>query len=166
MRKTLTIFFASLVMVSALLGCQSTAMVERRSAPAPVVFVCEHGSVKSLISASLFNKIAEERGLPFRAVSRGLTPDASVPTKIVQALHGEGIEVETFKPTQLSSHDISAASRVIAIGVDLTPFDATASIPTERWDDLPASASADFAATRAAILGHIEATLNALQNER
>ena len=111
MRKTLTMFLADLVVLSALLGCQSTAAVQHQSELAPVVFVCEHGSVKSLISASLFNKVAEERGLPFRAVSRGITPDASVPSKIVQVLGAEGIDVEAFKPTRLASSVVSILPR-------------------------------------------------------
>ena len=46
---------------------------------AAVVFVCEHGSVKSLVAQEWFNRRAKERGLAVRAVSRGITPDASVP---------------------------------------------------------------------------------------
>jgi hypothetical protein len=42
--------------------------------PAPierVVFVCEHGSVKSLIASTYFNQRAKARGLAFAAVARG-----------------------------------------------------------------------------------------------
>jgi chromate transporter len=46
-----------------------------------VVFVCEHGSAKSVVAASLFDRMAKERGLPVRAISRGTTPDASVPAR-------------------------------------------------------------------------------------
>ena len=35
-----------------------------------VVFVCEHGTVKSVMAALWFNRLATERKLPFRAVSR------------------------------------------------------------------------------------------------
>ncbi|SRR6266404_3655563 len=39
--------------------------------PAHVVFVCEHGSVKSLIAMEYFNRSVQERGLAYRAVARG-----------------------------------------------------------------------------------------------
>lgn len=166
MRTTLALFLSNLVVAFTLLGCQSTSAAQPRSEIAPVVFVCEHGSVKSLIAASLFNKVADERGLPFRALSRGLTPDASVPPTIVQILREEGIEIENFKPSKLTSVDVSTASRVIAIGVDLSPFNSATGAPVERWNDLPASASADYAVTRAAMLGHIETILDQLQARR
>lgn len=37
-----------------------------------IVFVCLHGSVKSQMASAHFNRVARERGLPFRAVSRGV----------------------------------------------------------------------------------------------
>src|ERR1700741_2821321 len=46
---------------------------------APVLMICEHGSVKSVMAATLFNQAAIERKLPFRAIPRGVTPDAAVP---------------------------------------------------------------------------------------
>ena len=36
-----------------------------------VVFVCEHGAAKSVVATAYFNKLAAERGLPFRATFRG-----------------------------------------------------------------------------------------------
>jgi len=38
-----------------------------------VVFVCEHGAAKSVVATAYFNKLAAERGLPFRATFRGTT---------------------------------------------------------------------------------------------
>ncbi|MEN3348342.1 MAG: hypothetical protein V7632_1977 [Bradyrhizobium sp.] len=37
-----------------------------------VVFVCLHGVVNSQMAAAYFNKAAQERGLPYTAVSRGI----------------------------------------------------------------------------------------------
>jgi hypothetical protein len=50
-----------------------------------VVFVCEHGNVKSLMAASYFNTMAQARGLPFRAVSRGSAPDSDTVPDFVRA---------------------------------------------------------------------------------
>ena len=46
------------------------AQTPSRPNPA-VVFVCEHGAAKSVIATAYFNKLAAERGLPFRATFRG-----------------------------------------------------------------------------------------------
>ena len=46
-----------------------------------VLFVCEHGSTKSTVAAAHFNKLAGERGLKLRAVSRGTNPDEEVAPK-------------------------------------------------------------------------------------
>jgi chromate transporter len=51
---------------------ESTAKGEAK--PRLVVFVCEHGSAKSLVAASFFERLAKERGMPVRAISRGTFP--------------------------------------------------------------------------------------------
>jgi arsenate reductase len=117
----------------------------------PVVFVCQHGNVKSLMAASYFDRLAKERGLAFRAAARGVDPEAGVPPKIAQALGAEGFDVRSFESTQLSDADLGGATRVVAIGVDLGEVKAT----VETWNDIPA-ASADYAAARAALLRRVE----------
>src|SRR5258708_39677297 len=55
------------------LGCS----VSKSHTPAhdyQVLFVCEHGNVKSLIAASYFNQLARERRLALLAVARGSGP--------------------------------------------------------------------------------------------
>ncbi|HEX3528421.1 MAG TPA: hypothetical protein VH988_15260 [Thermoanaerobaculia bacterium] len=163
MHKALIVFGGLAAVALALLGSYGTAQGE--TATAPVVFVCEHGNVKSLIGASLFNRIAKERGLPFHAVARGVAPEESVPPKIVYALRGDGVEVAGFKPERLSSQDVSTAYRTVGIGVDLSAFSAGSHAPIERWDDVP-PASVDYAASRAALLRHIEVLLDQLWAKR
>lgn len=158
----LTLIAAILVSLG---GCQSTAPVQLEPTTVPVIFVCEHGNVKSLIAASLFEQVAKERGLPFRAVSRGLSPETSVPPKIADALRSDGVEVASFKPQPLTSLDLATASRVIAIGVDLSSFIGEAQVSTELWSDVP-PASVDYAASRAALLRHIDVLLDRLQTKR
>ena len=128
----------------------------------PVVFVCEHGSVKSLIAASLFDRTAEQRGLPFRAISRGVSPEEHVPPAIVTAMRGDGFEVEEFRPQLLQAEDVTGAERVVAIGVDLKARSAEARTPIQSWDDIP-PASVDYAAARAGLQRHIDALLDELQ---
>lgn len=143
-------------------NCQARAPLQPEPKAAQVVFVCEHGNVKSLIAASLFNQLAEERGLPFRGVSRGLNPEKDVPAKIADALRGDGVDVKGFKPQPLTPAEVAAASRVIAIGVDLTSFPRDEQVPTELWNDVP-PASIDYGASRAALLRHIGVLLDELQ---
>lgn len=152
-------FTAVLLMTPA---CQAQVAAIRVTASEPIVFVCEHGSVKSLIAASLFDRTAEKRGLPFRAVSRGVNPEESVPPRIAAALHEDGFDIEGFHPKGLATEDISGAKRVIAIGVDLADHANEARVPIQSWDDVP-PASVDYAAARAALQHHIDVLLDELQ---
>lgn len=158
--RTTTIALAILLMVASACQVQNTAT--RADMTGLVVFVCEHGSVKSLIAASHFARATEERRLPFRAVSRGVSPDDMVPPRIVAALREDGFEVEGFRPQRLAKKDVAGATRVVAIGVDLTAHADDARIPIQSWDDVPA-ASVDYAAARAALQHHIDELLGELQ---
>jgi arsenate reductase len=125
-----------------------------------VVFVCEHGSVKSVMAATLFNRSAEKRGSALRAVSRGVTPDSHVPVRIVDALKADGIDVAAFKPRPISEKDTANARRVIGIGVDpasLTPRGTA----TEAWTDVPDSSN--YPAARDALQRHVDALLDELR---
>jgi protein-tyrosine-phosphatase len=130
-----------------------------------VVFVCEHGSVKSLIAREWFNKRAGERGVGLRAVSRGLMPETRVPPAIVDALRNDGFDVSAFEPRAFSTADASAALRVVGIGVDLSSSAARGKAPLETWEGIP-PASESYLASRDALLARVEALLSALSAER
>ena len=52
--------------------CLLASMSMQAAAPRPaVIFVCEHGAAKSVVATAYFNKLASERGLPYRASFRG-----------------------------------------------------------------------------------------------
>ena len=123
-----------------------------------IVFVCEHGSVKSLIAMQLFNQAAVERGLAVRAISRGLTPDASVPPAIAAHLGKDGLAPKDFTPKAFSKADLPGAERVIAIGADVASLTRGSGVPVESWDDIPA-ASENYAASRDALRARIEKML-------
>jgi chromate transport protein ChrA len=125
----------------------------RSPAPERVVFVCEHGSVKSLVAAEWFNRLARERGLSPRAVSRGITPDATVPPAIVQAMARDGFEVGGFRPRALADSDLQGA-RVVSFGAAIPGSPAN----VETWLEVP-PATQDFAASRDAIKLRIERLL-------
>jgi protein-tyrosine-phosphatase len=127
----------------------------------PIVMVCEHGSVKSLVAASLFNQAAAARNLPYRAIARGMTPDSSVPPAIASKLKQEGFDVDRFTPTRVATTDLSRAARVVAIGVDLSAL-TPAKTSIDAWNDVPA-ASTDYAAAHASLKRHVDALLIDLQ---
>src|SRR2546428_13798126 len=81
-----------------------------------IVFVCEHGAAKSVIATAYFNKLAAERGLPYRATFRGTSPQAELSERTVQALHADRIVVPTGKPTAIGQADIEGATPIFAIG--------------------------------------------------
>ncbi len=98
-RKPAAVMVAAVIWLAGLTACQLArhdAAPDPIVAPGQIVFVCEHGSVKSLIAASLFERAAAERGLDVHAVSRGVSPDERVPAKIVAALGGEKFERREF----------------------------------------------------------------------
>lgn len=130
-----------------------------------VVFVCEHGNVKSLMAASYFNQLAAQRGLPFHAVSRGVAPDSTtVPTAIVAGLHTDGFDVSDFHPAKISNADVAGAARTVAISTDVPASVHVDEQAIERWTDVP-PASSDYDAARASLQAHVAALLDRLASK-
>jgi arsenate reductase (thioredoxin) len=147
-----------LLLSAAILGLGTPACAAPPKPPAThqVLFVCEHGNVKSLMAASYFNQLAQARGLPFQAVSRGLAPDsATVPDFVKKPMTAAGFDVSGFKPQALSDGDIAASDRVVAISTSLRSSDAVDASKVEQWSDVPA-ASVDYARARDSIKKHVE----------
>jgi hypothetical protein len=135
-----------------------------RAAANGVVFVCEHGSAKSLMAREWFNRLARERGLAWRASSRGLVPDPAVPAPIAQALRGDGFDVAGFTPLAVQPADF-AGTRVIAIGFDPARLGAPPGASVDSWEGIP-PASEGYAGARDALKARIEALLTALEASR
>jgi arsenate reductase len=133
-----------------------------RPAQEAVVFVCQHGNVKSLIAAEWFNRRAKERGIAVRATARGLTPENPVPPAIAARLRGDGLDVSGYEARPFAPADLEAASRVVLIGVEAPAWLAGKRAPAESWDGIP-PASERYEAARDALRARIEALLDALQ---
>jgi protein-tyrosine-phosphatase len=130
-----------------------------------ILFVCEHGNVKSLMAASYFNELAKARGLPFRAVARGVTPDSdAVPDFVKKPLAAEGFDVSRFRPQALAEEDITASDRVVAISTALPAGNALDQSKVEQWNDVPA-ASMDYARARDSIKAHVAELLQRLSTQ-
>lgn len=125
-----------------------------------VVFVCEHGSAKSLVAAAHFNEIARQRGLPWRAVSRGTVPDEEMAVAATKGLKADGLPVPEGKPAALTQADLDTAREVVLFAVDL-PSSLQPRLPPATWQVPPVSG--DYAAARAAIVARIEQLLTDLE---
>ena len=154
---SMRIALASLAMS---LGGQSFAADSSLNEPARVVFVCEHGSVKSLIAMVYFNRSAQERGLPYRAVARGTAPEPTVPGPVREGLHAAGFEVSEFVPQLFKASDVDGASLVVSFDQDI---DKTVGgrARHSRWDNLP-GVLANYARGRDAIVRHVDVLLDEL----
>jgi protein-tyrosine-phosphatase len=127
--------------------------------PTPnVLFVCLHGSAKSLIAAEEFRRLAGERGIKVGATSAGTEADSEVPPRVVQGLLAEGIDVRGRRPHQVTREDVATASRVVTFACDLGNL-APAGLALERWDDVPA-VSEDFKKARDVIVARVSRLLD------
>lgn len=129
---------------------------------ATVVFVCEHGTVKSVIALAHFERLVRERGLPFRAISRGTAPDARLPDFMIQRLRAEGFAVDAFVPSRFDSTALAGAVQIVSFDA---PSPVAAGVPVQRWDNLP-SVTADYARGSSAIKTRVEALVDSLATSR
>jgi len=141
-------------------GAQATRTA---SAPPTIVFVCEHGAAKSVIATAYFNKLAAERGLPYRATFRGTSPQAELSQRTVEALRADGVIVPDGKPTAIADTDVDRATHIFAIGCSL-PDSARRSGKASDWSDVPEDRG--YPAMRDAIVAHVVRLLDDLQKSR
>jgi arsenate reductase (thioredoxin) len=122
-----------------------------------VLFVCLHGSAKSLIAAEYFNRLAAARGLPARATSAGTEPDDVIPPRVTQGLGADGIDVQGRQPRRPMQADVDGSVVVVTFACDLGDL-ASRAPRIERWDDVPA-VSEDFKRARDVIVTRVTTLL-------
>ena len=129
-----------------------------------VVFVCEHGTVKSVVALAWFKRLSRERKLPFRAVSRGTAPDSALPTFMRSALARDGFDFAAFVPTRFTERDLES---VLVVSFDQPGVAAIARgrVPSIAWDNLP-SVSANYATGSDAIRLRVAALVDSLAHVR
>lgn len=66
------------------------------------MFVCEHGSAKSVIAAAELKRIAKEKGLDLNILARGTNPDAEIPKLVRDRLKADGYDIGMLKPAKVS----------------------------------------------------------------
>ena len=110
----LTVRTCSMVLaLVAAAGAQTESGQPQTTTPATIVFVWEHGSGKSVIAAAHFNRLATEKGIPYRAVSRATKPGEAVSEKVKSGLGKEGMDVGGWTPKAITDEDIRRASRIV-----------------------------------------------------
>src|SRR5437762_4375606 len=150
---------AMIVMTAPLLLADGQSAKAPASAPS-VIFVCEHGAAKSVIATAYFNKLAAERGLPYRGTFRGTSPQDDLSTRAVAGLRADGIAIPDEKPSAIASDDVARATHIFAIGCTL-PAAAVKSGKAD-WNDVPDDQG--YGPMRDAIVRHVTALLEDLQN--
>jgi hypothetical protein len=126
-----------------------------------VVFVCEHGSAKSIIAAAEFKRMVAERGLELNILARGTNPDGEIPKVVRDGLKADGHDVGASKPTKVSEKDLNGAIRIVSFGPDLTPWLADGAIVAD-WGATP-SVSEDYRLARDYIRKQLELLLKDLK---
>jgi arsenate reductase (thioredoxin) len=129
---------------------------ERHDLPT-VLFVCEHGSAKSVVAAAHFNRLAEERGLPYQAISRGTDPDAAVHPAALAGLAADGLRPGA-EPTPLAVENLAAATRVVAFSALPPSYRPHGEV--EIWSVPPVSE--DYELARSSIVDRVERLIEQL----
>jgi arsenate reductase len=157
MKGTAPLVMALLLTAS---GSFAQAVAKTAAANPAVVFVCEHGAAKSVIATAYFNKLAAERGLPYRATFRGTSPQEALSVRAVAGLKADGVAIPQGAPTAIGDADIKGATHIFAIGCTL-PAAAVSSGKSKDWADVPDDQG--YEAQRDAIVRHVKELLDDLQ---
>ena len=120
-----------------------------------ILFVCLHGSAKSVLATEYLNRIAGERGLAVRATASGREPDAAIPDNVVEGLLRKGFDVRGRKPVAATAQRFEEADVVVSFGCDLDGLVPQART-IELWsacpavsDDTPTTCTSSFTASSA-----------------
>jgi protein-tyrosine-phosphatase len=124
-----------------------------------IIFVCEHGAAKSIIAATYFNSLAEERNLSARAIARGITPEQELSAKAVEGLRRDGLTPNESVPQKLTLVDVESAEQIVSFSE--LPEEYQERIIVEQWNDVP-PVNEDYAKARNAILAKLRILMNSI----
>jgi arsenate reductase (thioredoxin) len=127
-----------------------------------ILFVCQHGSAKSVVAALHLQELAASRGIALECLSAGIDPDDTIPPHVVAGLTGDGLDFDGTKPRLLTSTLVDAATHVVSFAGGVTPHGPTKHVIT--WDDIPA-VSDGYAAARDAIVARLQPLLDSIVSD-
>ena len=163
MRVRLAVISLVLSGLPAALSAQTPSKVPPDSQT--VVFVCEHGTVKSVVALAYFRQLAQQRHLSIRAISRGTAPDSSVPSLVRDGLRRDGLLLGPFTPSRFSLDDLASAIVVISFDQPTVMNLVDGRVPTTRWDGLP-SVSENYSIARDSIRHRVARLVDSLDRAR
>jgi arsenate reductase (thioredoxin) len=132
-------------------GCASVW----REAPTRVLFVCQHGSVKSAIAREHLRRMAAARGLRVNVTSRGIEPSEDVSPALRAALVRDGINTQRDPLQRLAQADLDDADVVVVFN----PLPERLVAHSIRdWSDTP-SMNEDYLGARSVLEPRLEALL-------
>jgi hypothetical protein len=130
-----------------------------------VLFVCEHGVAKSVVASTLFNQMAREKGLPFRAEFRSSgEPQQEPSVATVKGLQADGLPPPVGPPARVMAADIERAVHVVGFDVPLPGSD-QAPDRVEQWRDVPAVGQG-YPAARDTIRAHVAILLSKMATDQ
>jgi len=164
MKKIVTcpIVLVAIVTLSLYVNGQAQDAVKETEQTPVIIFICEHGAAKSIVSVAYFNKLATERHLNFRAIARGTNPDKEISLKVQEGLQKDGLTSSEPVPKKISKADLAGAMRVITFCS--LPDDYAGDIRVEHWDDLLWE-SEDYSKSRDRILERLGRLLEELKSK-
>lgn len=158
----LTVWTATLAFTLSVNGQAQDAEKQTEQTPV-VIFVCEHGAAKSILSAALFNKLARERRLNLRAIARGTNPDPEISQKVAVGLQADGLVASEPAPKKIAKADLVGVRRVITFCA--LPDDYPGGVQVENWDGvLPAIE--DYGKARDKLTERINRLLDELKSKQ
>jgi len=152
---------AILTIAAAWIMFLSATRAEDAASDKTIVFVCLHGVVNSQMAAAYFNKVAKERGLPFKAVSRGIDMYWTIPVRIQDGLALDGLEPANV-PNALTAYEANHASRVLAF--DTIPAERRGNANVTYWSAVPLGIQ-EYEAARDEIARRVDELMPTLANE-
>ena len=127
-----------------------------------VLFVCQHGSAKSIVAARHFERLAALHGSTVHCLSAGLEPDEAIPPHVVNGLKTDGLDA-SGKPRELTRELINQATHIVTFGCALEPLDHFSGVAVS-WDGVPA-VSDGYAPARDAIVARLPSLLETIVAE-
>ena len=143
-----------------LAGQQSANATDKKT----IVFVCEHGSAKSVIAAAHFNDLALKNGIPYFATARGINPDKEIPLYVRTGLTREKLDIKGWQPRPLVQQDAAKAERIVTLGCVLPSSMSTGSARLQNWNDVP-SPKDNFRDASQAIAGRVASLMAELASK-
>ena len=156
------ILVISAALLSAVFSGAAVAQNTSLEGTKTIVFVCLHGSVNSQMAAAYFNKAAQERGLPYTAISRGIDLHRSIPVRILDGLALDGL-APANSPHELTPADANGASKVLAF--DAVPVEQRGNANVTYWSGVQLGIN-EYEAARDEIVRRIDELIPTLTADK